>query len=171
LTNVDSKQIKIAWTQKKGPSIHLSSNEILDPLFIAPHVEKNEKVVFELDAFDKNGLVDSDHINAIILANSSKELSIGQSVGRLSAKQFGITSSTFDTTPATIVSLTPIYGARNVPITSKIMAIFSEPMLSSSITSSTFTLKMSGSTNYVTGIRRLSSSDSYKTAILLHHLT
>ena len=48
LTNVDSKQIKIAWTQKKGPSIHLSSNDILDPHFIAPHVEKNEKIVFEL---------------------------------------------------------------------------------------------------------------------------
>ena len=43
LTNVDSKQIKIAWTQKKGPSIHLSSNDILDPHFIAPHVEKNVK--------------------------------------------------------------------------------------------------------------------------------
>ena len=100
-----------------------------------------------------------------VLANSSNELSIGQSVGRLSAKQFGTTSSTSDTIPPTIVSLTPIYGARNVPITSKIMATFSEPMLSSSITSSTFTLKMSGSTRYVTGTRWLSSSDGYKTAI------
>ena len=171
LTNVDSKQIKIAWTQKKGPSIHLSSNHILDPHFIAPHVEKNVKIVFELTVLDKNGLVDSDYMSAIVLANSSNELSIGQSVGRLSAKQFGTTSSTSDTIPPTIVSLTPIYRIRNVPITSKIMATFSEPMLSSSITSSTFTLKMSGNTTTLQEHDGLAVQTAIRLPYLLHRLT
>lgn len=160
-----SNQIKLSWTQKKGPRLQLSSNDVLDPLFIAPQVEKNERIEFELHASDQNGFTDSDNMKVIVLANSSKELDKGQSVGPLSTKQFGSTASTSDTKPPTVVSTTPTNGARGVPITSKIMATFSEPILSSSITSSTFTLKISGSTSYVTGTRSLSSSDGYKTAI------
>ncbi|MDQ5869259.1 MAG: Ig-like domain-containing protein [Thermoproteota archaeon] len=164
LSKPDSNQIKLSWTQKKGPRLQLSSNDVLDPLFIAPQVEKNERIEFELHASDQNGFTDSDNMKVIVLANSSKELDKGQSVGPLSTKQFG-SASTSDTKPPTVVSTTPTNGARGVPITSKIMATFSEPILSSSITSSTFTLKISGSTSYVTGTRSLSSSDGYKTAI------
>jgi len=160
-----SNQIKLSWTQKKGPRLQLSSNDVLDPLFIAPQVEKNERIEFKLHASDQNGFTDSDNMKVIVLANSSKELDKGQSIGPLSTKQFGSTASTSDTKPPTVVSTTPTNGARGVPITSKIMATFSEPILSSSITSSTFTLKISGSTSYVTGTRSLSSSDGYKTAI------
>ena len=104
-------------------------------------------------------------MNVIVLANSSKELDKGKSVGTLSTEQFGTTTSTLDTKSPTVVSTTPAYGTRGVPISSKIMATFSEPMLSSSITSSTFTLKISGSSTYVEGTRSLSSSLGYRTAI------
>ena len=165
LPKFDSKQIKLSWTQKKGPRIELSSSDVLNPLFITPNVQRNERIQFELHASDQNGLVDNDFMNVIVLANSSKELDKVQSVGPVSTKQLGSTASTLDTKPPTVVSTTPAYGARGVPISSKIMVTFSESMLSSSITSSTFTLKISGSSTYVAGTRSLSSSDGYKTAI------
>jgi Big-like domain-containing protein/3-keto-disaccharide hydrolase/K319-like protein len=165
LSKFDSAKIKLLWTQKKGPHLQLSSNDILDPLFIAPHVENNERIEFELKASDQNGIIDIDNINVIVLANSSKELDKRKSADTLSTEQFGSTTSTLDTKPPTVVITTPANGARGVPISSKIMVTFSEPMLSSSITTSTFTLKISGSSTYVAGTRSLSSSDGYKNAI------
>jgi len=165
ISKPDSGKIELLWTQNKGPHLQLSSNDVLDPLFIAPHVEKNERIQFELEASDQNGVIDTDNMNVIVLANSSKELDKGKSVGTLSTEQIGTTTSTLDTKSPTVVSTTPAYGTRGVPISSKIMATFSEPMLSSSITSSTFTLKISGSSTYVEGTRSLSSSLGYRTAI------
>ena len=57
-----------------------------------------------------------------------------------------------DTTQPVVVRTNPTEGASGISRTSKIMATFSEPMLSSSVTTSTFTLKASGSSTRIPGV-------------------
>ena len=57
-----------------------------------------------------------------------------------------------DTIRPTVASTDPVASATNVPVTKWARATFSEPMLSSSITTSTFTLKVSGSSTNVPGV-------------------
>ena len=61
-------------------------------------------------------------------------------------------TTTSDTTPPTVTSTDPVDGATNVPLTKWARVTFSEPMLSSSITTSTFTLKVSGSSTNIPGV-------------------
>lgn len=51
-----------------------------------------------------------------------------------------------DVTPPTVVSVTPLSNATSVAVNTKLIINFSEPMMSSSINSSTFTLKQGSST-------------------------
>ena len=67
LSDLDSKQIKLTWTQKKGPLIQLSSSHVLDPVFIAPNVKGNERIELDLVASDQNGILDSDIMNVVNL--------------------------------------------------------------------------------------------------------
>ena len=67
LSNLDSKQIKLSWTQKKGPLIQLSSSHVLDPHFVAPNVKQRERVEMMLVASDQNGILDSDNLNIVIV--------------------------------------------------------------------------------------------------------
>ena len=69
----------------------------------------------------------------------------------LQAKTWSFTT-TSDTIRPTVASTDPVASATNVPVTKWARATFSEPMLSSSITTSTFTLKVSGSSTNVPGV-------------------
>jgi uncharacterized protein YxeA len=70
-----------------------------------------------------------------------------------------------DNMPPTISSTSPADGATNIPITTAVVAVFNEPMLTSSFTASTFFVKASGSSTNVAGPRWLDSSSGYKTAV------
>src|SRR4029078_1980797 len=59
--------------------------------------------------------------------------------------------SSGDTIPPTVVSTIPADGATSIPVNTWVQGTFSEPMLSSSITPSTFTLAPSGSPTNVAG--------------------
>jgi subtilisin len=67
------------------------------------------------------------------------------------AKSWSFTT-TSDTTPPTVTITDPANAATNVPLTKWARATFSEPMLSSSITTSTFSLKVSGSSTNIPGV-------------------
>ena len=72
-TDLNSNQIKLSWKQTKGPHVHLSSNHILNPQFIAPNVKKSEKTEFKLYASDQNGVVASDSVTIVVNPPSGKE--------------------------------------------------------------------------------------------------
>ena len=78
---------------------------------------------------------------------------------------WSFTTATPDITQPTVVSISPVSGGTNIPVTSKVTAKFSEPMLGSSITQSTFTVKVSGSSTNLAGARWLSASDGGTTAV------
>jgi len=81
-------------------------------------------------------------------ANSVKDLA-GNAMAAPYAWSFTTGS---DGTPPTVASTDPTASATNVPVTKWLRATFSEPMLGSSITTSTFTLKASGSSTNVPGV-------------------
>jgi hypothetical protein len=65
-----------------------------------------------------------------------------------------------------VTSTNPVDGAKGVTVTNpKIMATFNGPILASSISSSTFTVKPSGSLSTLAGSYSLSSSDGERTVI------
>ena len=72
-SNLDSNQIKLSWKQTKGLHVQLSSNHILDPVFMAPNVKKSEKIKFELYASDQHGVIASDSVTIAVIPISSKE--------------------------------------------------------------------------------------------------
>jgi hypothetical protein len=67
--------------------------------------------------------------------------------------------------PPAVTSTSPISGATGVALSTKIMATFTEPILSSSVSSSTFNVKVSGSSAILGGSYSLASSDGGKSAI------
>ena len=67
-SNSDSKQIKLSWTQKKGPHVDLSSNVVLNPTFRAPDVQQDERIQFEFGDSDQNGHTVSDSIDVFVHA-------------------------------------------------------------------------------------------------------
>jgi hypothetical protein len=75
----------------------------------------------------------------------------------------GAASSSSDTTPPTVTSTTPGAGDNGIQINSVIKAMFSEPILSSSVSSNTFTLRISDTPLKVAGTVSLSLDG--KTAI------
>jgi hypothetical protein len=156
LSNFNSKQIKLSWTQKNGPAIELSSRVVLNPVFIAPNVKQNERIQFELRAWDQSGLTDSDNIYVVIHPPPSNELDNGQNSSTLAGKELAVTATASDTTPPTVVSTKPANGATGIPVSSSLTATFSEPVLSSTIRSYTqFTLKNSAG-SLITGTITLS---------------
>ena len=58
--------------------VELSSNHVHNPIFIAPTVQENERIQFNLAISDQNGLIDSDKINIVIHPRSVKEVENGQ---------------------------------------------------------------------------------------------
>src|SRR4029078_7513986 len=66
-------------------------------------------------------------------------------------KTWTFTTVSSDTIPPTVVSTIPADGATSIPVNTWVQGTFSEPMLSSSITPSTFTLAPSGSPTNVAG--------------------
>jgi hypothetical protein len=75
------------------------------------------------------------------------------------------TASAADTTRPTLISTIPKSGSSSVSVTSKVTATFNEPILSSSITSSTFTVRAGTSSTNVPGTYSVNSGDGYKTAV------
>jgi Spherulation-specific family 4/Bacterial Ig-like domain len=159
-SNLNPKEIKLSWIHKKGPYVQLSSSNVLDPIFIVPNVQRNEKIQFELQASDQNGVTNGDNINILIHPLSVKERNTGpnsnspttESSGTNSSSlttlepTAGITATAIDTTPPTVVSTTPANGATGVPVTTSITAKFSEAIKSSTITTSSFILKNNAGT-------------------------
>jgi hypothetical protein len=152
VSNADSKQIKLSWTQKKGPLIQLSSNHVLDPIFIAPNVKKNERIELELVASDQNGVLDSDSMNVIVVPDHGKSIDNGQAKEPIPKEQLNTPETSSDTTQPIVVKTSPSDGATGITKISRITATFSEPMLSSSITTSTFTVKARGSSTSIPGV-------------------
>lgn len=62
-----------------------------------------------------------------------------------------------DTSPPAVVNTSPNDGAKDIPVDSPVIAIFSEPMSSLSISSNTFTVKKAGETNALSGSVSLTS--------------
>ena len=149
--NLDSKQIKISWIQKKGPPIQLSSSHILDPHFVAPSVKEKQRIELELVASDKKGILDRDNINIVILPEDSKVIDNVQTKENFSTKHPDSPQTGSDATQPVVVRTSPSDGAKHARI-SKIVATFSESVLGSSITASTFTVKASGSSINIPGI-------------------
>ena len=67
-----------------------------------------------------------------------------------------------DKTAPKVVSTSPDNGARGVSLGTLVKATFSEAIQSSSVTSSTFTLRDSTTSTYIAGSRSVSSSDGGK---------
>ena len=175
-TDLNSNQIKLSWKQTKGPHVHLSSNHIFNPQFVAPNVKKSEKTEFKLYASDQNGVVASDSVTIVVNPPSGKEGQIsdkeGQNTGptkvesdngstrigqppALSSEQPMFSSSSSDTTPPTVVSTKPATGAIGGAV-STITATFGEAVQGLTVNPSTFTLKNTGGTS-MAGIVTLST--------------
>ena len=176
-TDLNSNQIKLSWKQTKGLHVHLSSNHIFNPLFIAPNVKKSEKTEFELYASDQNGVVASDSVTIVVNPPSGKEGQISDKEGQntrptkvesdnastrigqppaITSEQPMFSSSSLDATPPTVVSTKPATGAIGVAVTSTITATFGEAVQGLTVNPSTFTLKNMGGTS-MAGIVTLST--------------
>ena len=119
-----------------------------------------KKSSLDLVASDQNGILDSDIMNVLILPGDRKVTDSGQTNEHFPTKQSAPETSSGTTQPV-VVRTNPPDGARGIKI-SKISAAFSEPMLGSSITTSTFTLKAAGSSTKIPGIVWLANGmDAY----------
>ena len=172
-TDLNSNQIKLSWKQTKGPTVHLSSNHIFNPLFVAPNVKKSEKIEFKLYASDQNGVVASDSVTIVVNPPSGKEANFGQRdkiLGQLRSNQIMQALESAATTirlnnlcslqvhwmpPPTVVSPSAT-GAIGVAVTSTITATFGEAVQGLTVNPSTFTLKNMGGTS-MAGIVTLST--------------
>jgi len=67
--------------------------------------------------------------------------------------------------PPTVTSTNPSSGANGVPLSTKIKATFTQPILASSVSSSTFSVKPSGSSSNIAGSYSLSAPDGGKTVV------
>jgi hypothetical protein len=70
-----------------------------------------------------------------------------------------------DSTPPSVITTSPANGDRNIPTGTSVKATFSEPILSSSVSSSTFTIRDSSTSAYISGARTVSSTDGGKSVI------
>jgi hypothetical protein len=55
------------WRQVSGESVILSDNTVISPLFIAPDIEEDSQLIFELLVTDKNNLTSKDEVKINIL--------------------------------------------------------------------------------------------------------
>ena len=156
VSNSDSKQIKISWTQKKGPLMQLSSSHILNPNFVAPNVKEKQIIMLELVASDQSGIIDTDNMNIVILPEERKVADNTEAKDKFLSKHAQPPETSSDATQPVVVRTNPSDGSKGISTTSKITATFSEPVLSSSITTSTFTVKASGSSTNIPGVVGLS---------------
>jgi len=62
------------WTQISGPALTLSSEDAVDPTFVAAPVTEDTTVVFEVTVFDTGGLSDSDTVEITINENGIQDL-------------------------------------------------------------------------------------------------
>jgi hypothetical protein len=147
VTPVSSSQLNLDWTANTEPDLNhynvyrgMSAGFSVIPGTTVPTSTPTT------NSFSDTGLTASTtyYYRVTAVDNSGN-------IGSLSVEQSGTTNPPSDTTPPTVTSTDPANGAINVPLTKWARATFSEPMLSSSITTSTFTLKVSGSSTNVPG--------------------
>jgi hypothetical protein len=70
----DGNQIIFAWTQITGPSVIISDANTPKAKFIAPNVETDKIMSFELTVTDENGLSDSGIVQITVIPSTSPPL-------------------------------------------------------------------------------------------------
>ena len=70
----DGNQIIFAWTQIAGPSVIISDANTPKAKFIAPNVETDKIMSFELTVTDENGLSDSGIVQITVIPSTSPPL-------------------------------------------------------------------------------------------------
>jgi len=66
-SNKDVSSAKYKWTQVSGESVILSDNSVASPLFIAPNVEEDSELVFELSVTGQNNITLKDKVTINVL--------------------------------------------------------------------------------------------------------
>jgi tripartite motif-containing protein 71 len=72
------ERVSVAWRQVEGPVVMLSNADSRQPHFVAPFVDHNVTLVFELVATDYIGAEDSDSVEITIFPGGSSTLLVGE---------------------------------------------------------------------------------------------